>query len=279
MEARQHQSHQLRRDLRRIQWQQELCRHGTQQRGLARDQSSRANETKRRRASDRLRDAILGDSPPPQPKNKQPWHMSPTPASPTPAGQDPGDGDMAAATPVLGDQSLGNHGLGAQGPDDQGPDDQGPDGQGLGLGISLDGHGRGHGPNLGFTGPPGASRGSAQGGLGFNTSGKNGVTMKDILEDPAIPKVFFDVRSGADALYAHFNIALQGVEDVQLMENVARRRAIQEISHGLAKCVEPHGSDRALGPWRDNETVNGSFGTNTTACPLRPNYINVTPDS
>ncbi|KAH7034504.1 uncharacterized protein B0I36DRAFT_316440 [Microdochium trichocladiopsis] len=83
------------------------------------------------------------------------------------------------------------------------------------------------------------------GGLAFNTSGKNGVTMKDILEEPTIPKVFFDVRNDSDALYAHFNIALQGVEDVQLMENASRRSgASKRFLNGLVKCVK---YDAAIG--------------------------------
>jgi len=74
--------------------------------------------------------------------------------------------------------------------------------------------------------------------LAFNTPGKSGKTMKGILESPAIPKVFFDVRNGSDALYAHFNIALHGVEDVQLMENASRGTGSKRLLKGLAKCIE-----------------------------------------
>lgn len=44
------------------------------------------------------------------------------------------------------------------------------------------------------------------------------ITLKTILESPKIPKVFFDVRNDSDALFAHFGIRLQGVQDLQVME-------------------------------------------------------------
>jgi len=71
----------------------------------------------------------------------------------------------------------------------------------------------------------------------FTTAGKDGKTLKDILEDPAVPKCFFDVRNDSDALFFHFGIALQGIEDIQLMENASRRTSKRLLS-GLAKCVE-----------------------------------------
>ena len=42
----------------------------------------------------------------------------------------------------------------------------------------------------------------------FNTAGTKSKTLKDILEDKEIPKVFFDVRNDLDALFAHFDVAL-----------------------------------------------------------------------
>jgi len=52
------------------------------------------------------------------------------------------------------------------------------------------------------------------GSQAFNTTGVKGKTLKDILQDEKIWKVFFDVRNDSDALFAHFGVALQGVEDV-----------------------------------------------------------------
>ncbi|KAK5043463.1 hypothetical protein LTR84_011979 [Exophiala bonariae] len=60
-----------------------------------------------------------------------------------------------------------------------------------------------------------------------------------ILQNEKIPKVFFDVRNDSDALFAHFGVALHGVEDVQLMESATRRTtASRKFLSGLAKCVE-----------------------------------------
>jgi exonuclease 3'-5' domain-containing protein 1 len=72
----------------------------------------------------------------------------------------------------------------------------------------------------------------------FNTAGQSGKTLKAILQDPAITKVFFNVRNDSDALYAHYGIALQGVEDVQLMENAARTYRDRQYLCGLSKCIE-----------------------------------------
>ena len=89
----------------------------------------------------------------------------------------------------------------------------------------------------------------------FNTAGVKQKTLKDIFEDDGIPKVFFDVRNDSDALFAHFGVALQGVEDVQLMESATRRTTgARKFLSGLAKCVEKtvvvsrHGMD--LASWK-----------------------------
>lgn len=62
------------------------------------------------------------------------------------------------------------------------------------------------------------------------------LSLKAILESPTTTKVLFDVRNDADALYSHFGVKLQGVVDVQLMENAARR-GNKRVLHGLAKCI------------------------------------------
>ncbi|KAF1365573.1 hypothetical protein EJ07DRAFT_95460, partial [Lizonia empirigonia] len=59
------------------------------------------------------------------------------------------------------------------------------------------------------------------------------------LQDGEIPKVFFDVRNDSDALFAHFGVALKGVEDVQLLESETRKtKASRKFLNGLTKCVE-----------------------------------------
>ncbi|KAH0562357.1 hypothetical protein GP486_002948 [Trichoglossum hirsutum] len=84
----------------------------------------------------------------------------------------------------------------------------------------------------------------------FNTYGVKQKTLKDILQNKDIPKVFFDVRNDSDALFAHFGVALQGVEDVQLMESATRKTTeSRRLLGSLAKCVEKNaligGSDLA----------------------------------
>jgi exonuclease 3'-5' domain-containing protein 1 len=77
------------------------------------------------------------------------------------------------------------------------------------------------------------------GAQAFNTAGAKRTTLKDILQDEKIPKVFFDVRNDSDALFAHFGVALQRVEDVQLMESATRKTtASRKFLNGLTKCVE-----------------------------------------
>ncbi|KAL7928105.1 ribonuclease H-like domain-containing protein [Trichoderma chlorosporum] len=76
----------------------------------------------------------------------------------------------------------------------------------------------------------------------FTMPGKTGQTLKDILESPLIPKVFFDVRRVADALFALFDISLYGVLDIQLMEFATRddARGRGKYVRRLEKCVSFH---------------------------------------
>ncbi|KAL7905798.1 putative FMN-binding domain-containing protein [Trichoderma velutinum] len=71
----------------------------------------------------------------------------------------------------------------------------------------------------------------------FSTAGQTGWTLKRILESPLVPKVFFDVRSDSDALFALFNISLSGVLDLQLMEFVTRPDQRKKFVQGLERCV------------------------------------------
>ncbi|KAF4998971.1 hypothetical protein FGRMN_2770 [Fusarium graminum] len=71
----------------------------------------------------------------------------------------------------------------------------------------------------------------------FSTADEHGRTLKNILEDKSIIKVFFDVRNDSDALYGHYRIALEGVHDLQLME-LASRSFSKRCVNGLSKCIE-----------------------------------------
>ncbi|KAI1203379.1 ribonuclease H-like domain-containing protein [Nemania serpens] len=72
----------------------------------------------------------------------------------------------------------------------------------------------------------------------FKAKGKRSrITLRSILESEDIPKVFFDVRCDSDALYHHFQIRLQNIHDIQLMELVTRRYRRTKVA-GLRQCIE-----------------------------------------
>lgn len=52
------------------------------------------------------------------------------------------------------------------------------------------------------------------------------MSLQSILESPKTPKVFFDVRTDSDALFAQFGIKLAGIIDLQLMELASRSRCV-----------------------------------------------------
>ena len=76
----------------------------------------------------------------------------------------------------------------------------------------------------------------------FSTLSTDGLfSLKTVLENPAIPKVFFDVRMDADALFNQYGVALAGVIDVQLMELSARAKrdgGSDGWLHSFARCLE-----------------------------------------
>jgi exonuclease 3'-5' domain-containing protein 1 len=111
----------------------------------------------------------------------------------------------------------------------------------------------------------------------FNTHGTAGEetnkTLKDILQDRSIPKAFFNVRNDSDALFAHYGIALQGIEDVQLMEGARRKTtASRRFVNGLHRGVEDYvvgGSESAT--WRKNKQVfRTKYGGSYRAFNTRP---------
>jgi exonuclease 3'-5' domain-containing protein 1 len=90
----------------------------------------------------------------------------------------------------------------------------------------------------------------------FDTAGSTTEkTLKDFLQDASVSKVFFDIRNDSDAVFAHYDVALQGTEDVQLMESVTRKTsASRRLLNGLQKCVEDYvvgDSERAKWRWRE----------------------------
>ncbi|KAK8073094.1 hypothetical protein PG996_006442 [Apiospora saccharicola] len=74
----------------------------------------------------------------------------------------------------------------------------------------------------------------------FKPKGSRGLNIQQILQSTAYRKIFFDVRNDADALFHQFGVALQRVEDLQLIESAARpdNDPSRNRSRGLAKCLE-----------------------------------------
>ncbi|PGH07431.1 hypothetical protein GX51_01730 [Blastomyces parvus] len=91
----------------------------------------------------------------------------------------------------------------------------------------------------------------------FTTTGTNGKSLKSILECPSTPKVFFDVRNDSNALFFLFGIRLQGIEDLQLMENASRPGPLsrKKFVSGMARCIEMDApvSPAAKRLWKENK--------------------------
>ncbi|KAK4667159.1 hypothetical protein QC763_306730 [Podospora pseudopauciseta] len=80
---------------------------------------------------------------------------------------------------------------------------------------------------------------NAMGNQAFTTPSKkdDNVTLKSILEDPSIRKYLWDVRNDADALKSLYHVAISGVIDLQLLENLTRQGNSFYVI-GLDKAVE-----------------------------------------
>lgn len=70
----------------------------------------------------------------------------------------------------------------------------------------------------------------------FSTA-QDGLSLKDLLQSPTMFKIFFDVRTDSDALFALYGIRLRGIVDLQLMELAARPGGRQFVS-SLANCIK-----------------------------------------
>jgi exonuclease 3'-5' domain-containing protein 1 len=69
----------------------------------------------------------------------------------------------------------------------------------------------------------------------FSTSWQ-GISLKSLLETDSVTKVLFDVRNDSDALFAQYNISLNGVIDLQLMEYYVPGRVGRQL-RGLKNCI------------------------------------------
>lgn len=73
----------------------------------------------------------------------------------------------------------------------------------------------------------------------FTMSTPQGTSMKGVLEEQSIRKVWFDPRNDVDALYHQFGIMPHGVFDLQLAEVADRRNRGLKVNfvQGLYKCL------------------------------------------
>jgi exonuclease 3'-5' domain-containing protein 1 len=70
----------------------------------------------------------------------------------------------------------------------------------------------------------------------FDTSFQ-GNSLRGLLQSSSAPKVFFDARNDSDAMFSHYNITLDGVVDLQLMEYFQEGRMGRYLT-GLKRCIE-----------------------------------------
>lgn len=70
----------------------------------------------------------------------------------------------------------------------------------------------------------------------FSSPGSNGWTLRAVFESDVISKYFFDVRNDSDALFSLFDIHVDGVRDIQLLELATRRGAKLHL-RGLGECI------------------------------------------
>jgi len=90
----------------------------------------------------------------------------------------------------------------------------------------------------------------------FSTTNRSSTSLKTILESPTIPKVIFDIRNDSDALFSHFQISVNGIQDLQLME-LATRKGSKDFVAGLAKCIQVESpiSAAAKAEWQRTKEV------------------------
>jgi len=71
----------------------------------------------------------------------------------------------------------------------------------------------------------------------FSATTNSGTSLKTVLESSTIPKVVFDIRNNSNALFSLFQISIDGIKDLQLME-LASRTGSREFVSDLAMCIE-----------------------------------------
>ncbi|KFY12513.1 hypothetical protein V492_03829 [Pseudogymnoascus sp. VKM F-4246] len=79
-------------------------------------------------------------------------------------------------------------------------------------------------------------------GAAFSTTTNDGTSLKTILETSTIPKVIFDIRNGSDALFALFEVSVDGIIDVQLMEMETHWYLSHKVAPSLVSCINTSSS-------------------------------------
>src|SRR3990167_5566491 len=85
------------------------------------------------------------------------------------------------------------------------------------------------------------------------------ISIKTLLEAPDIIKVIFDPRRDSMALFFQYNIAMQGVICLQLLDVACRRKRGHEVPYvrGLAKMLPP--SDQSIKQAGKNMFLNNPY--------------------
>ena len=83
--------------------------------------------------------------------------------------------------------------------------------------------------------------------------------LKNIFQDEKIFKIFFDVRNDSNVLFAHFDITLQKMKNMQFMKSVSKKITnFKKYMNDLIKCIEQNVLyDNDLTNWKQtkkNET-------------------------
>ncbi|TFK18245.1 hypothetical protein FA15DRAFT_760705 [Coprinopsis marcescibilis] len=80
------------------------------------------------------------------------------------------------------------------------------------------------------------------GASAFNQTDAHGTSIRHILENPRVKKIFFDVRNDADALYNQYGVDMVNVCDLQILELAVRRsnKRHSKMLTGLGKCLESY---------------------------------------
>ena len=56
-------------------------------------------------------------------------------------------------------------------------------------------------------------------------------SFRSLLEDPNVVKVTFDCRSDSDALFHQFGVTIQGVLDIQILDQAVRINSGEDVPH------------------------------------------------